>query len=117
MGKTMQGRRREDTREGDLPAGEEIRPGDYWKILDADGTEKRSTSTSNLAGTCWHIAVPLGRGEDAFSLGNLINHTVREHEDGTVSVRPGDGSSNSILVSRRGESWHGYVHRGVLEEC
>ena len=49
-------------------------------------------------------------------LANLMAHTVREHTDGTISVLPGDGSSNSILVTRRpGETWHGYVRDGVLE--
>lgn len=114
--KTLPGRRRSDTSEGDLP--EDVRAGDYWKILSADGTPLRSTATSNLTGTCWHVAVPLGRGDEAFALGNLRNHTVREHEDGTISVLPGDGSSNSILVRRRAnESWHGYIRRGVFEEC
>ncbi len=111
----LQGRRRPDTPKSNLP--DDVQPGDYWKILNADGTEKRSTTPSNLTGTCWHIAVPLGRGEDSYALGNLINHTVREHEDGTISVLPGDGSSNSILVRRGERSWHGYVRNGVLEEC
>lgn len=102
--------------EGDIP--DDIAPGDYWKILDASGTPKRSTRASNLTGTCWHLAVPLGRGEEAFALANLIAHTVREHDDGTISVLPGDGSSNSILVTKhQGETWHGYVRNGVLEEC
>ena len=109
------GRRHPDTKEGDLPA--DLQPGDYWKILDADGTPKTSTAPSNLTGTCWHVAVPLGVGAEAYSLGNLIQHTVREHEDGTISVLPGDGSSNSILVRRRNESWHGYIRRGVFEPC
>lgn len=117
MGKTLQGRRLPDTVEGDLPG--DIQPGDYWKILDADGvTPRHSTAASNLTGTCWYVAVPLGLGDEAYSLGNLRNHTVREHEDGTISVLPGDGSSNSILVRRRAnESWHGYIRRGVFEEC
>lgn len=115
MGKTLQGRRLPDTFEGDLPG--DIRPGDYWKVLDATGVPQKSTAPSNLTGTVWRVAVPLGIGDEAFSLGNLVNHTVREHEDGTISVLPGDGSSNSILVGRRGESWHGYIRRGVLEEC
>jgi hypothetical protein len=99
----MQGRRRDDTEENTLPA--DIKPGDYWKVKRPDGS------------IYWHIAIPLGNTEDAYALGNLINHTVREHEDGTISVRPGDGSSNSILVSRRDRSWHGYVEHGVLREC
>ena len=52
-----------------------------------------------------------------FLLANLTMHTVREHEDGTISVRRGDGSSNSILVSRRPEEkWHGYIEHGVFEQ-
>jgi hypothetical protein len=95
------GRRRPDLPEGDLPV--DLRPGDYWKVV--------------VPSPYWHVAVPLGRGEDAYALGNLVHHTVREHEDGTISVRPGDGSSNSILVTRGDGSWHGYIDHGVLEEC
>jgi hypothetical protein len=114
LSKLTQGRRRTDTTEGDLP--EEIQVGDYWKILDASGAPKQSTYPTNLTGTCWHLAVPLGCGDDAYSLANLIAHTVREHDDGTISVLPGDGSSNSILVTRRpGQTWHGFVRNGVLE--
>lgn len=98
--------------DGDLP--DDVRPGDYWKILDASGAPKRSTYASNLTGTCWHLAVPMEPGDEAYALANLIAHTVREHADGTISVLPGDGSSNSILVTRRG-TWHGYVHNGVLQ--
>ena len=99
--KKLQGRRRPDTPSGDLP--DNILPGDYWKVIGPT--------------PFWHVAVPLGRGDEAYALGNLVNHTVREHEDGTISVRPGDGSSNSILVSRRDSTWHGYIDHGVLEEC
>lgn len=114
--KTLQGRRRVDTPEGDIPP--DLMPGDYWKILDSSGAPKRSTYASNLTGTCWHLACPLGRGDETYALANLIAHTVREHDDGTISVLPGDGSSNSILVTRRpGETWHGFVRAGVLEEC
>ncbi len=115
MSKLTQGRRRPDMLEGELP--DEIMPGDYWKILDASGAPKQSTYESNLTGTCWHLAVPLGRSDEAYALANLIAHTVRENaDDGSISVLPGDGSSNSILVTRRpGETWHGYVYNGVLE--
>lgn len=45
-------------------------------------------------------------------------HTVREHEDGTISVRPGDGSSNSILVKQGdGQQWRGYIDHGELTPC
>jgi hypothetical protein len=113
--KKLQGRRRPDTVEGDLPP--DIQPGDYWKIMSSEGVPKLSTHPENLTKTCWYVVVPLGHGEDAYTFGNLINHTVREHEDGTISVLPGDGSSNSILVRRGKESWHGYIRKGVFEEC
>lgn len=120
------GRRRNNCLLGDLP--DDVQIGDYWKLVHPDGRPvtpleyMKREYPSNLTGTCWRIAVPnpqskTGRG---FFLGNLVAHTVREHEDGTISVLPNDGSSNSILV-RGGEeperSWHGFVYRGVLEDC
>ena len=41
--------------------------------------------------------------------GGLKNHTVVEHEDGTVTVSP------SILITglTPEESWHGYLERGI----
>jgi hypothetical protein len=55
----------------------------------------------------WMACTPDGH------LGDLSNHDVTEHEDGTISVSP------SILVSagRGKESWHGYLERGVWREC
>ena len=72
------------------------RPGDYWKADDG-----------------WHVCTPNGL------VGWLKNHHVEEHEDGTISVLPGPWGSNSILVSNGSgnRTWHGYVRRGVWEEC
>lgn len=100
----------------DLPFSEihtEIAPGDYWKILDSDtGEPKRSEHPENLTGTCWYVVVPLGGG---YGLGRLEKHTVREHEGGTISVLPNDGSSNSILVEQAPtKRWHGFIYRGVF---
>lgn len=40
-------------------------------------------------------------------LANLANHTVTEHEDGSISVSP------SILVRQSGVGeWHGFLERG-----
>lgn len=70
-------------------------PGGYFKA--PDGT--------------WHCQTPNGH------LGNLTNHTVTEHEDGTITVAP------SILVSKgdgKGghvEAWHGFLERGVWRSC
>jgi hypothetical protein len=108
----MIGRRRPDTIEGDLP--DDIRRGDFWKVLDRDGQPAKGPS---LTGTVWYVVAPIG-DRDGFALGKLVHHTVREHEDGAISVRPGDGSSNSILITgAHGFSWHGYIERGVWRRC
>jgi hypothetical protein len=109
----FQGRRREDLRYGQLH--NHLQTGDYWKQLNDEGEPRLVEYPSNLTGTCWYVVVPLGTG-GGFGIGNLAKHTVREHEDGTISVRPGDGSSNSILISNRKYSWHGYIEHGVFQE-
>ena len=124
MGTKTQGRRRDDAQPGDLPR--DILPGDYWKLVHPDGRPVtpqefvHKECPTNLTGTCWYVAVPNPRSTsgEGYLLGSLAMHTVREHGDGTISVRPGDGSSNSILVrSSDTNSWHGYVDHGVFEEC
>lgn len=111
----IQGFRLPDTREDEIPDG--IGIGAYWKVLwpDSSGLPKTVISPGKLTEDCWRLVVPLGGG---FGIANLDNHTVREHEDGTISVLPNDGSSNSILVSKsaNGPSWHGFVYAGVLRE-
>ncbi len=53
----------------------------------------------------WMAVTPNGR------MGDLSNHTVTEHEDGTITVVP------SILVDARpAPGWHGYLERGVWRE-
>lgn len=106
----LEGRRRGDLRMSELP--DDIQPGDYWKVLGDDGEPLHLDRPGNLTGTCWHVVAPLGEA-GGFGIGRLENHTVREEEDGTISVRPGDGSSNSILISRANASWHGYIEHGV----
>lgn len=110
----MVGRRRPDTPLSCMP--DDIRRGDYWKVLDRESGEPlQYEAPSNLTGTSWMVVAPLGDGE-GFAIGRLTLHTVREHEDGTISVRPGDGSSNSILITRSSsQSWHGYIEHGVWE--
>lgn len=60
----------------------------------------------------WYAKTPNGH------LGNLSQHDVTEHEDGTITVSP------SILVTLRDterrqdvELWHGYLERGVWRAC
>lgn len=114
----MQGRRLPDTEFGRLP--DDAQPGDYWKYL--VGGEPMAPienfpgkgQAGNLTGTVWGYYSPDGNG-----MGTLMRHTVREEDDGTISVRPGDGSSNSILHSggATGKTWHGYIEHGVWREC
>lgn len=109
----MRGRRLPDTRFGQLPS--DAQPGDYWKYLDRHTGEVMEVDfDSNLTHTVWGFYSPDGNG-----MGTLRQHTVREHEDGTISVLPGDGSSNSILHSggAQGLTWHGYVYNGEWRSC
>lgn len=109
----MIGRRRPDTRRDRLPRNP--KPGDYWKVLDAGtGKPAHSDAPTNLTGTVWEIVAP----DTGFGVATLAVHTVREHDDGTISVRPGDGSSNSILVTgAHGKTWHGYIDHGKWERA
>ena len=43
--------------------------------------------------------------------GDVSKHAITEHADMTITVSP------SILVTGGGESWHGYLERGVWREC
>lgn len=112
----MQGRRRPDVRFGELP--DDLQPGDYWKYLDRETGEPKVAMepyrATNLTGSVWGFYSPDGNG-----IGTLMSHTVREHEDGTISIRPGDGSSNSVLHTggAQGLTWHGYVDHGVWQAC
>jgi len=85
----MQGRRLPDGKgpDGRNPSMSE---GDYWK--DENGE--------------W-MARPPG-----MHIGSLKNHTIVEHEDGTITVSP------SILHHEPpGPGWHGYLERGVWRTC
>jgi hypothetical protein len=90
------GRRRPDTDVSDLP--DDIQPGDYWRVL-FEGAPWHVAHESNLTHEVWMVVAP----ETGFGPAMLARHTVREEDDGTISVRAGDGSSNSILVT--GGEW------------
>lgn len=52
----------------------------------------------------WYAHCP----NDQHLIANLGKHDVVEHEDGTITVSP------SILCERApGETWHGWLERGV----
>lgn len=42
-------------------------------------------------------------------LANLSNHSVTEHEDGTITVAP----SIKVSLPSGAELWHGFLERGV----
>lgn len=106
------GQRLPDTDAGHLAEG--WQPGDFWKVLTADGsrpvTPQEYSGTGhdysgNLTGEVWFVVTPLGQ------LAGLSLHTA-------ISIRPGDGSSNSVLVEGpKGRTWHGYIEHGVWSEC
>lgn len=105
----MKGRRRPDTPQGDLP--DDIRAGDYWRPTRDGHPITITNAPSNLTGGCWYVAAPMPSG--SFGVALLSMHTVREEDDGTISVRAGDGSSNSILVKgANGQEFHGYIEHG-----
>lgn len=119
------GRRLPDTMFGELPVLlDDFQPGDYWKYLSrtregesmsaSEWSSGRHEFPSNLTQTVWGYYSPDGNG-----MGTLVSHTVREHDDGTASVRPGDGSSNSILHTggAQRKTWHGYIEHGEWTEC
>lgn len=111
----FQGRRCHERTEGGS-FSPDMQIGDYWKVVDEHGRPKIVQHEGKLTEECWRIVVPIG-DEEGFGIGNLDHHTVRENEDGTISVLPGDGSSNSILVGgSRGRSWHGYIYSGEFRE-
>ena len=79
IGSTYPGRRVHDT--------DRFAPGDYGKHPSDGG---------------WYANAP-GAG-----LGDLRNHSVLEHLDGTITVTP------SILITdNRGLHWHGFLEKGV----
>lgn len=53
----------------------------------------------------WHARAPGNH------MGDLSDHEVVEHADETITVSP------SILIDDGRNKWHGYLKRGVWEEC
>ena len=99
----MQGRRLPDWEFTRGAAALPMEPGDYVKVLGWPFP----IAPTNLTGAVWYFVTPNGIH------GSLAAHTVRENEDGTISVKPGDGSSNSILAQHGDSTWHGYITNGL----
>lgn len=110
---------------------EERQPGDYWFVTVRDESPdypRRLNVKEYPQDRLWWANVDdarfdqnltgwvLGVFDPAGRYGMLSIHTVREEDDGTVSVRPGDGSSNSILIkggNNPAPEWHGYIEHGL----
>lgn len=95
----LQGRRLAD---GEMT----MEPGDYSKIEAYSGDE--------FVCIMWWMKSPIGG--PIFQIGPKPiggGYEVEENEDGTITVQPHEGNSNSILVSwPNGKSWHGYIYNG-----
>lgn len=81
--------------------GRRIYPNENGEILFKEGDYGKHPEMG--VWLCW----PPGSG-----LGNLAQHTVTEHDDGTITVSP------SILIRSTDDDgspvvWHGYLERGV----
>lgn len=105
----------------------EFEPGDYGKRrLKAYGIEFDAWWVRTPNGLVGRLSMPEDVANREATNGA---HHVEEHEDGTISVLPQPGNSNSILVEgwswdagarAEGEplmSWHGYIRHGVWESC
>ena len=89
----MRGHRLPDSTDRSCP---DMQPGDYVKIH----------------GIGWYCMTPNGHA------GNLSNHLIKEHDDGSITVSP----SIKLSIQRndgRGEVelWHGYLELGLWRSC
>ncbi len=110
-GQITQGRRVYPDAEGKLHFSE---PGDYgklpsgqWRIRLPRWTNEVLNEWTRTEG-CKEFSVILGPPESK-------NHTVTEHEDGTISASPSILWGADYGMGERG-AWHGYLERGVWRE-
>lgn len=90
------------------------RPGDYCKVPHEDDLRRADGQP------VWYIRDPRGR------VGALVNHSVTEHDDGTITVSPSilDGPYEQVaaacegLGTIRGQpgGWHGFLEKGQWRE-
>ena len=65
----------------------------------------------------WHAehkkwyCLPPQTGDFYSGQGSLGNHTIVEHEDGTITVSP-----SILMTGHHGKQWHGYLERGVWRQ-
>jgi uncharacterized protein YndB with AHSA1/START domain len=103
-----------------LPDAVMGKPGPGWKAWKgedpygkpAPGAYMKVTSEGPVV--YWYICDPTGhQGTIVTGSPTHDNHTVTEHEDGTITVSP------SILATEaeHGHDWHGYLEQGVWREA
>jgi hypothetical protein len=81
------------------------------RVADYDSRDQAMPSYYQQDGV-WYLHLPIARDDDFDGLtANLVGHKVEEHSDGTISVTP------SILVSDHLARRHGYLTRGIWQEC
>lgn len=92
-------------------SGAVIEPGAYGRVLRRPG------------GWTWMACTPSGH------IGDLSEHDVEEHPDGTITVSPSieiDGGKHVFVEGDDAEQfervgltghWHGYLRAGVWESC
>lgn len=93
---------------GETP--EDARPGDYWLVTNDEGELLQVNSPGNLTKLRMNFIPP--QDEPGSGYATLGKHTIRVEADGTCSVRPNDGSSNSIACTTQFGYWHGYLYHG-----
>jgi hypothetical protein len=111
MTNRWQGRNR-TAEKGNKYFWDDVRPWDYWRA----STCTEPDTSGNLTGLHYWVVIPNRKdgSEPGHKVARLTLHTVREHDDNTISVKHGDGSSNSILV--HGTDFHGWIDHGVFHE-
>lgn len=88
-----------DSVNGEFPEGFDDRAVCYWRdlrLVDRPGWKHG-----------WMIYLPAG------GAGNLSQHDVDEHEDGTITVSPSILMTNPSTTRRR----HGFLVRGSWQPC
>lgn len=74
---------------------DKMEPGDYGK-----GRDGR-----------WYAMTPNGL------LAGINNHTITEHEDGTITASPSILVKGAIGADPSKVEWHGFLERGVWRSC
>lgn len=91
----------------------DLKPGQYSKHICTH------PDTGDQKFTCWLVYPPTPPGPVMIGPGPFGGWEVDENEDGTISLQPKPGNSNSLQVhpmehGTKGHlpGWHGYINHG-----